>query len=104
MLNNPNKNGYDFTGWTGTELIEQTINVTILKGSFGTRQYTANWKLSGGPIAGIAVGGALLLVLGVLLLFLIVRPRHSNKEISIEMESHEDETQHHWTYQRYCGN
>ncbi len=43
-LNNPTKSGYEFTGWTGTDLNSKTITVTIKQGSKGNRSYTANWK------------------------------------------------------------
>ncbi|MFR8711600.1 MAG: InlB B-repeat-containing protein [Anaerotignum lactatifermentans] len=43
-LKNPTKAGYEFTGWTGTELSEKTKEVTIEKGSSGNRVYTANWE------------------------------------------------------------
>ena len=42
-LNNPTKTGYTFTGWTGTGLTEQTMDVIIDKGSSGARAYTAHW-------------------------------------------------------------
>lgn len=42
-LVNPTKTGYTFAGWTGTELTEPTMTVTIPKGSTGDREYTANW-------------------------------------------------------------
>ncbi len=42
-LTNPTKQGYIFAGWTGTELSEPTLSVTIPTGSTGNRQYTANW-------------------------------------------------------------
>ena len=42
-LNNPNKIGYAFSGWTGTGLAEKTENVIIDKGSTDLRQYTANY-------------------------------------------------------------
>lgn len=42
-LNNPNKIGYTFTGWTGTGLADKTENVIIDKGSTNSRQYTANY-------------------------------------------------------------
>ena len=43
-LKNPTKAGYEFTGWTGTDLSEPTKEVTIEKGSSGDRVYTANWE------------------------------------------------------------
>ena len=43
-LNNPTKNGYTFRGWSGTDLIgSNNTMVTITKGSYGERTYTANW-------------------------------------------------------------
>lgn len=42
-LNNPTKEGYVFTGWTGTDLNEATKTVTIRKGSTGHREYTATF-------------------------------------------------------------
>ena len=44
-LNNPTKDGYSFTGWTGTGLSEPTMTVTIEKGTIGNKEYTANWAL-----------------------------------------------------------
>lgn len=43
-LNNPQKIGYTFLGWTGTNGNEPQITVTIEKGSTGNREYTANWR------------------------------------------------------------
>jgi len=43
-LNNPTKKGYNFKGWTGTDLTEATMTVTVKKGSFGNREYTATWE------------------------------------------------------------
>ena len=60
-LPTPSKNGYTFTGWTGTGLSSATKTVTISKGSTGNRSYTANWtptnysisyNLNGGSISG----------------------------------------------------
>ena len=42
-LNNPIREGYTFTGWTGTGLTKKTKTVTIETGSAGNRTYTANW-------------------------------------------------------------
>ncbi len=44
-LNNPTKTGYNFTGWSGTDLDgEDDMEVTIPAGSTGNRNYTANWS------------------------------------------------------------
>ena len=44
----PKKDGYEFTGWTGTTITGLTTtptkNVTIAKGEVGNRIYTAHWK------------------------------------------------------------
>ena len=59
-LNAPTREGYDFTGWTGTELDVATKTVTIAAGSIGDRSYTATWTpviynitytLDGGTVA-----------------------------------------------------
>ncbi len=42
-LNNPTREGYIFTGWTGTGLDAATTTVTIAAGSTGNRSYTATW-------------------------------------------------------------
>ena len=42
-LNNPTRTGYNFAGWTGTDLTEATTAVTIASGSTGDRAYTATW-------------------------------------------------------------
>ena len=42
-LVNPTREGYEFAGWTGTGLSAATKNVTIAKGSYGDRTYTATW-------------------------------------------------------------
>ena len=39
----PTRAGYRFTGWTGTDLTEKTLDVVIPAGSTGDREYTANW-------------------------------------------------------------
>lgn len=43
-LTNPTKTGYTFEGWTGTDLTNKTMSVTISNGSTENREYTANWK------------------------------------------------------------
>ena len=44
ILKNPEREGYEFTGWTGTGLTEAAKTVEIPAGSSGERQYTAHWK------------------------------------------------------------
>ncbi|MBQ3644639.1 MAG: InlB B-repeat-containing protein [Candidatus Riflebacteria bacterium] len=43
-LNNPQKDGHTFTGWTGSNGNTAQTSVTIAKGSTGDRTYTANWS------------------------------------------------------------
>ncbi len=43
MLNNPTRLGYNFAGWSGTDVIGTQMSVTIPAGSVGDRTYTANW-------------------------------------------------------------
>lgn len=43
-LNTPRREGFIFTGWTGTGLTEPTKKVTIAGGSTGDRAYTATWE------------------------------------------------------------
>ena len=46
ILPNPQRAGYTFLGWTGTDLNNQpTKNVKINKGSIGERTYIANWEI-----------------------------------------------------------
>ena len=46
-LNNPERTGYTFAGWTGTGLTQPTMTVTVEKGSTGNREYTATWTKNG---------------------------------------------------------
>ena len=59
-LTNPTRVGYEFTGWTGTDLMEKTTTVTVATGHWGDRSYTATWEpivyditynLDGGTVA-----------------------------------------------------
>jgi len=43
-LNNPTKEGYVFTGWTGSNGETPQTEVTIAQGSTGDKSYTANWE------------------------------------------------------------
>jgi len=42
-LTNPVRQGYTFTGWSGTGISGKSTTVTIPKGSTGNLEYTANW-------------------------------------------------------------
>ena len=56
-LSNPTREGYTFTGWTGTGLDAATMSVTIAQGSTGDRSYTATWtKNTCALVEGTAVG------------------------------------------------
>ena len=43
ILNNPEKEGYTFTGWTGSNGSEPQLEITIAKGSTGILSFVANW-------------------------------------------------------------
>lgn len=45
-LNNPERKGYTFTGWTWADETTPQTTVQIKQGSFGEKSYTANWKLN----------------------------------------------------------
>lgn len=45
-LSNPTRTGYNFTGWSGTDIAGMSASVTIPSGSVGSRSYTANWTAS----------------------------------------------------------
>ena len=40
----PVRDGYTFTGWTGTDLTNETKLVIVENGSIGNRSYEANWE------------------------------------------------------------
>ena len=42
----PELEGYDFVGWTGTELSEPTEDIYVGGGMIGNREYTANYELA----------------------------------------------------------
>lgn len=58
-LKNPTKTGYTFLGWTGTDLLSASTNVTIPAGSSGNRVYTAQWKLTDYSISISLNGGTI---------------------------------------------
>ena len=60
-LPTPTRNGYSFTGWTGSNGTTAQTSVSIAKNSTGNKSYTANWtpvnysityNLDGGSISG----------------------------------------------------
>lgn len=55
----PERRGYTFLGWTGTDLEEMTYEVTIKTGSMGSRSYTANWQVCEYTITINAMGGTM---------------------------------------------
>ena len=56
-LKNPQKKGYTFLGWTWEGETTPKTEVTIPKGSFGEKAYTANWKMNTYTIAYELDGG-----------------------------------------------
>ena len=56
-LPTPTKNGYTFTGWTGSNGTTAQKSVTIAKGSTGNRNYTANWTPTNWTVKYNANGG-----------------------------------------------
>ena len=45
-LTSPSRTGYEFIGWSGTDLTgDENTSVTIPQNATGNREYTANWKL-----------------------------------------------------------
>ena len=45
-LTNPTKEGYTFKGWTGTNIVIPEMEVTIPKGSFGNKEFNANYEIN----------------------------------------------------------
>ncbi|MBQ7104525.1 MAG: InlB B-repeat-containing protein [Bacilli bacterium] len=57
----PTKKDYIFVGWTGSNLSDKSLNVSIEKGTIGSKKFIANWKpikysisydLNGGVLTG----------------------------------------------------
>lgn len=57
IFDNPTRYGYTFTGWTGTEISEKTMSLKITAGSFGDREYKANWEANEYKLTYDANGG-----------------------------------------------
>ena len=60
IINNPSKLGFSFTGWTGTDLDAASTTLSLVQGSFGNREYTANWHLDTYNIICNLDGGSLV--------------------------------------------
>ena len=58
-LNNPTKEGYTFTGWTGSNGNTPQTTVTINQGTTGDLSYTAHWTLTTYTITYDLDGGSL---------------------------------------------
>ena len=56
-LNNPTKEGYTFTGWTGSNGTTPEMTVTIEQGSTGNKTYTANYTVNSYTITFNSNGG-----------------------------------------------
>lgn len=53
----PTREGYEFIGWVGENIIDAQINVTIPRGSTGFRLYAAHWALENYTITLDTSGG-----------------------------------------------
>ena len=53
----PTREGYEFIGWVGEDIIDAQINVTIPRGSTGFRLYAAQWALENYAITLDTSGG-----------------------------------------------
>ena len=58
VLNNPTKTGYTFNGWTGSNGTSAQKSVTITKGSYGNKNYIANWNANSYTITFNSNGGS----------------------------------------------
>ena len=68
---------------------DRTTNVTISRGSIGNRNYTANWELPGGSIAGIVIGSIAAVAVIIVCAVLLVKykcKQHPGQEDSSEVE------------------
>ena len=52
-LNNPQKTGYTFLGWSGTDISGVSLSVMIPQGSTGDRAYTAQWQINSYTVTGV---------------------------------------------------
>ena len=57
-LNNPTREGYTFTGWTGSNGNVPQTSVTITQGTTGNLSYTANWQVNSYTVTFNTNGGS----------------------------------------------
>ena len=56
-LARPTKTAYTFLGWTGTDVDDPTLDVTVAQGSVGARSFEANWEPTAYTLTPDAQGG-----------------------------------------------
>ena len=57
ILSEPTKENYDFIGWTSSDILSPTLNLSINKGSFGDKTFTANYRGVSHQITYVLNGG-----------------------------------------------
>ena len=89
-LNNPTREGYIFTGWTGSNGTTPELIVKIRQGTTGELGFSANWTAEEKPTPTLKVESSADLVVGMATEDVIVRIRTSARptsNLSIWMES-----------------
>ena len=72
-LNNPTREGYIFTGWTGSNGTTPELTVEIEQGTTGELEFTANWTAKEKPTPTLKVESSASLVVGMATEDVIVR-------------------------------
>ena len=72
-LNNPTREGYIFTGWTGSNGTTPELTVKIEQGTTGELEFTANWTTEEKPTPTLKVESSASLVVGMATEDVIVR-------------------------------
>ena len=72
-LNNPTREGYIFTGWTGSNGTTPGLTVEIKQGTTGELKFTANWTTEEKPTPTLKVESSASLVVGMATEDVIVR-------------------------------
>lgn len=72
-LNNPTREGYIFTGWTGSNGTTPELTVKIKQGTTGELEFTANWMTEEKPTPTLKVESSASLVVGMAAEGVIVR-------------------------------